>query len=92
MLSWSAPWPYHPEAELFINHALTHHFGAGKQWHFSRDDEQQRGHVWKGGSKVIDRPPAPALPSSAAVGATHRPADERASHAPDHNPAASRPG
>ena len=55
VLSWSAPWPYHPEAELFINHALTHHFGAGKQWHFSRDDERQRGHAWKGGSKVIDR-------------------------------------
>ena len=55
VIAWSAPQPYHPEAELFIHHALSHHFGPGKPWHFVNVDERHRRHVWKGGSKVIGK-------------------------------------
>ena len=54
VIAWSAPQPWHREAEVFINHALNDHFGAGKPWNFSHSDQRvERMKAWQGGSKVI---------------------------------------
>ena len=53
VLAWSAPQPWHPEAETFINHSLNHLFN-GKAWNFHHDrDRVDRLTPWRGGSKVV---------------------------------------
>ena len=54
VISWNAPQPWHPEAEIFVAHALDYIFG-GKDWNFTNVDKRQRMHAWSGGSKVIER-------------------------------------
>ena len=41
VVAWNAPWPYHADAEPFINRALTHLFG-GSNWskHFTHVNER----------------------------------------------------
>ena len=55
VIAWSAPQVWHPEAKVFINHALNDFF-QGRHWNFTHTDRRlDRSHAWKGGSQVIHR-------------------------------------
>ena len=60
MVCWSAPQPWHPEAKVFINHAINHMMGkdaAGKQkvWNVTHSHELHHGQQGIGQSLVIER-------------------------------------
>ena len=58
VVAWNGPWPYHAEAEPFVNHALAHAFGT-TQWasHFAHVNERvAQTPAWaQHGGKVIGR-------------------------------------
>ena len=58
VVAWNGPWPYHPEAEAFINHALAHCFGTS-DWgsRFQHVDSRvDRLNPWShAGGKVVVR-------------------------------------
>ena len=58
VVAWTAPWPYHPSALPFINHALNHLFGT-KDWasHFMHINQRvDQANPWTmSGGKVVGR-------------------------------------
>jgi len=54
VIAWTAPQPYHDEAEPFLTAALNRHFN-NKPWNFVHTDMRLRQKVFDGGSKVIAR-------------------------------------
>ena len=55
VIAWSAPWPWHPAAKVFVNHALADLFKGSIHGHF--------GHI----NKQVDRIPAFATAGSSVV-------------------------
>lgn len=40
VIAWSAPWPWHPEAKTFVNHAIADLFGGNLHGHFGHVNQQ----------------------------------------------------